>query len=120
MRRRELQPVCSTATIGGLHSADGASSSTPSAPAIGLLRRNEPLSHQVRDPHDCDRIAYVGRLLFGVLVAGPDEILFGCERLPILIELKLPFGDMADHGILHRRTHGLRSRLHDDVFSTNT
>jgi hypothetical protein len=46
------------------------------------------------------------------LVAGPDEILFGCERLPVLLDLKLPFGDMADHGILHRQNHGLRSRLH--------
>src|ERR1700730_9680964 len=32
-----------------------------------------------------------------------------------LVDLKLAFSDMADHGILHRRTHGLRSRLHDDV-----
>src|SRR5258708_19764634 len=71
--------------------------------------------HQVGDPHNCDRIAYVGRLLFGVLVAGPDEVLFGRERLPVLVDLKLTFGDMADHGILHRRTHGLRSPLHDDV-----
>ena len=50
-----------------------------------------------------------------VLVAGPDEVLFGRERLPVLVDLKLPFGNMADHGILHRRTHGLRSRLNDDV-----
>jgi hypothetical protein len=35
-------------------------------------------------------------LLFCVLVAGPDEILFGRERLPFLLDPKLPFGDMAD------------------------
>ena len=34
-----------------------------------------------------------------VLVAGPDEVLFGRERLPVLVDLKLPFGNMADHGI---------------------
>src|ERR1700682_5809039 len=83
------QPVSLHGNHGGLHSADGASSSTPSAAANRSLTKKRTLSHQVRDPHDGDRIAYVGRLLFGVLVAGPDEVLFGRELLHILIELKL-------------------------------
>src|SRR6266852_6059154 len=60
-------------------------------------------------------IGDIVRLLFCVLVAGPDKILLGRKSLSLLLDPKLPFGDMADHGIHHRGTHGLRSRLHDDV-----
>src|SRR5712672_2360837 len=90
-------------------------SSTPTTFTLLAGSASQTSGHQVSDPHNCDRIACVGRLLFGVLIAGPDKVLFGREWLPFLVDLKLPFGDMADHGILHRWTHGLRSRLHDDV-----
>src|SRR5258708_6181996 len=66
------------------------------------LRRLTTSSFQVCDAHDGDDAPVVKRLLFCVLVAGPDEILFGRERLPFLLDPKLPFGDMADHGIHHR------------------
>src|SRR5262249_18305880 len=33
----------------------------------------------------------------------------------VLLDPELAFGDMADHGIHHRRTGRFRSRLHDDV-----
>ncbi len=73
------------------------------------------LSLQVRDPHDCGHVPHIGRLLFCVLVAGPDEVLFCRERLPFLIEEKLSLRDMADHGVLHGGARGLRSGLHDDI-----
>src|SRR6516225_5713950 len=92
--------------------ADSASSRAPSAPGIGLLRRKEPLGREVRDPHDRGHVPIVIRLLFCVLVAGPDKVLLGRKGLSLLFNPKLSFGDMADHGILHRGTHGLGSRLH--------
>jgi hypothetical protein len=67
-----------------------------------------------RDPLPTAMPRY-GRLLFGALVAGPDEVLFGRERLLVLVDLKLPFGHMAEHGIVHRVTRDLRSRLYDNV-----
>src|SRR5215467_10914806 len=79
------------------------------------LAKKRALGLQVRDPHNRDYIPIVVRLLFCVLVAGPHEILFGHERLSILVKPHLAFGDMADHGILHRGTHSLRARLHNDI-----
>src|SRR4051794_9763355 len=92
----------------------GASSSTPSAPAIGLTKKRA-LSLQVRDPHNCDHVPIIERLLLCVLVAGPDKVLLGRKGLSLLLEPKLALGDMADHGIHHRGTHSLRSRLHNDI-----
>ena len=60
------------------------------------------LSLQVRDPHDRDRVPVIIRLLFCVLVAGPDKVLLGRKGLSLLLDPKLPLGDMADHGIHHR------------------
>src|SRR6266849_3091696 len=40
--------------------------------------------------------------------------------LPVLHEPKLSFGDMTDHGVLHRVIASLRSRLHDDVTHRDT
>ena len=76
-----------------------------------FLAKKRALSLQVRDPHDRDRVPIVVRLLFCVLVAGPDKVLLGRKSLSLLLDPKLPFGDMADHGIHHRRTGSLRSRL---------
>ena len=85
---------------------DGASSSTPSASVIGLFEK-QTLSLQVCDPHNCDHVAIIERLLFCVLVARPDKVLLARKGLFILHKPKLPFSDMADHSILHRGTHGL-------------
>jgi hypothetical protein len=48
------------------------------------------LSLQVRDPHDRDRVPIVVRLLFCVLVAGPDKVLLGRKSLSLLLDPKLP------------------------------
>ena len=66
------------------------------------LTKKRALSFQVRDPHDRDRVPVVVRLLFCVLVAGPDKVLLGRKGLSPLLDPKLPLGDMADHGIHHR------------------
>src|SRR5437899_1115006 len=79
------------------------------------LANKRALSLQVRDPHNRDHVSIVERLLFCVLVAGPDKVLLGRKGLSLLLDPKLPLGDMADHGIHHRGTHSLRSRLHDDI-----
>src|SRR5712664_3351089 len=79
------------------------------------LTKKRALSLQVRDPHDRDHVPIVVRLLFCVLVAGPDEVLLGRKGLSFLLNPQLPFGDMADHGIHHRGTNCLRCRLHDDI-----
>ena len=100
------EPVCSAAMIGCRHTAHGASSSTPSASVIGLFEK-QTLSLQVCDPHNCDHVAIIERLLFCVLVARPDKVLLARKGLFILHKPKLPFSDMADHSILHRGTHGL-------------
>src|ERR1043166_4594587 len=55
-------------------------------------------------------------MLYGALVAGPDEVLFGRKGLTVLHDPKLSFGDMTDHGVHHHLIFGsLRSRLKDDV-----
>ena len=69
--------------------------------------KKRALSLQVRDPHNCDHVPVIVRLLFCVLVAGPDKVLLGRKGLFILLKSKLAFGDMADHGIHHRWTHSL-------------
>src|SRR5712691_7814424 len=79
------------------------------------LTKKRALSLQVRYPHDRDHVPIVVRLLFCVLVAGPDEVLLRRKGLSFLLNPQLPFGDMADHGIHHRGTHCLRCRLHDDI-----
>src|SRR5437763_16355885 len=68
------------------------------------LTKKRALSLQVRDPHNCDHVPIIERLLFCVLVAGPDKVLLGCKGLSLLLKPHLPFSDMADHGILHRGT----------------
>ena len=50
------------------------------------------LSLQVRDPHDRDRVPIVVRLLFCVLVAGPDKVLLGRKGLSLLLDPELPSG----------------------------
>src|SRR6266478_43406 len=77
--------------------------------------KKRALSLQVRDPHNCDHAPIIERLLFCVLVAGPDKVLLGRKGLSLLLEAKLALGDMADHGIHHRGTGCLRSRLHNDI-----
>src|SRR5205823_10600665 len=72
-------------------------------------------SLQVGDPHNGDHVPVIEHLLFGVLVAGPDEMLFGRKGLFFLHHPQFAFGDMADHGIHHGGSHRLRSRLNDDV-----
>src|SRR4051812_19103103 len=79
------------------------------------LTKKRALSLQVRDPHNCDHVPIIERLLLCVLVAGPDKVLLGRKGLSLLLEPKLALGDMADHGIHHRGTHSLRSRLHNDI-----
>src|SRR6202790_2874925 len=79
------------------------------------LTKKRALSLQVRDPHDRDRVPIVVRLLFCVLVAGPDKVLLGRKGLSLLLDPKFPLGDMADHGIHHRGAGCLRSRLHNDI-----
>src|SRR5438093_13572028 len=55
-------------------------------------------------------------MLYGALVAGPDEVLFGRKGLTVLHDPKLSFGDMTDHSVHHHLIFGsLRSRLKDDV-----
>src|ERR1700751_5169775 len=66
------------------------------------LTKKRTLSLQVGDPHYCDHVPVIVRLLFCVLVAGPDKVLLGRKGLSILLDPKLPLGDMADHGIHHR------------------
>jgi hypothetical protein len=56
---------------------------------------------QVRDPHNGDYGPIIDHVLFCPLVAGPDEILLGRNRLAVLHHPKLTFGDMADHGVWH-------------------
>src|SRR5262249_9529265 len=70
---------------------------------------------QVSNPHNRDSITLVIRLLFRLFVAGPDVILLGRPALTVLLDPHLPFEDVADHGVHHRWSGGLRSRLHDDV-----
>ena len=79
------------------------------------LTRKRALSLEVRDPHDRDRVPIVVRLLFCVLVAGPDKILLGRKDFSLLLDPKLPLRDVADHGIHHRGAGRLRSRLHNDI-----
>jgi hypothetical protein len=76
-------------------------------------RRNS--SKQVCDPHNSDHVPVIVRLLFCVLVTGPDKILLGCKGLSLLLDPKLPFSDVADHGIHHRGASRLRSWLYDDI-----
>src|SRR5207245_3621254 len=71
-------------------------------------------SHQVCDPHHCDHVTVIERLLFCALRASPDMVLFRRKGPAILHEPKLSFSDVTDHGILHRVIGGLRPRLHDD------
>src|SRR5439155_22749954 len=66
------------------------------------------LSHQICDPHHCDHVTVIERLLFCALRASPDMVLFRRKGLAILHEPKLSFSDVADHGILHRVIGGLR------------
>jgi hypothetical protein len=42
-----------------------------------------------RDPHDRDHVPIVVRLLFCVLVAGPDKALLGRKGLSVLLDPKL-------------------------------
>src|SRR5438876_8525576 len=70
---------------------------------------------QVRDPHDSDNVPVIERLLFRTLVTGSDKILLCGKGLPFLLDAKFSFGDMTDHGIHHRGTGSLRSRLNDEV-----
>src|SRR6185437_16619357 len=41
------------------------------------LTKKRASSLQVRDPHDCDHVPVIVRLLFCFLVAGPDKVLLG-------------------------------------------
>src|SRR6266446_7010556 len=87
-------------------------------PAIGLflIRKKRGSSLQVGDPHDCDHASIIDHMLFCVLVASPDEVLFGRYGLAILDDPKFSFGDMTDHRVHHRAIFSsLRSRLNDDV-----
>src|SRR5436309_7158890 len=55
-------------------------------------------------------------MLFCVLVAGPDEVLFGRKGLAVLHDPKFSLGDMTDHSVHHHLIFGsLRTRLNDDV-----
>src|SRR5260370_14897071 len=55
-------------------------------------------------------------MLFCVLVAGPDEVLFGRKGLAVLHDPKFSLGDMTDHGVHHHLIFGSpRTRLNDDV-----
>src|SRR5438034_9187993 len=58
-------------------------------------RKKRALSLQVRDPHDCDHVPIVVRLLLRVLIAGPDKIFLGRKGLSLLLDPHLPFSDMA-------------------------
>jgi hypothetical protein len=66
--------------IGDRHSADGASSSAPSAASVSYEER--ALGLQVRDPHDRDHVPIVVRLLFCVLVAGPNKVFLAVKVFP--------------------------------------
>src|SRR5438874_762237 len=55
-------------------------------------------------------------MLYCVLVAGPDEVLFGRKGLAVLHDPKFSLGDMTDHSVHHHLAFGsLRTRLNDDV-----
>src|SRR5258708_13744277 len=55
-------------------------------------------------------------MLFFLLVAGPDEVLFGRKGLAVLHDPKFSLGDMTDHSVHHHLIFGsLRTRLNDDV-----
>jgi hypothetical protein len=56
------------------------------------LAKKRALSLQIRDPHDCDHVPIVVRLLLCVLVAGPDKVLLGRKGLSLLLDPKLPSG----------------------------
>ena len=60
------------------------------------LTKKRALSLQVRDPHDRDHFPVIIRLLFCVLVAGPGKVLLSRKGLSLLLDPKLPLGDMAD------------------------
>src|SRR6266567_5007059 len=55
-------------------------------------------------------------MLYCVLVAGPDEVLFGRKGLAVLHDPKFSLGDLTDHSVHHHLIFGsLRTRLNDDV-----
>src|SRR5216684_128439 len=77
--------------------------------------RSHCSSLQVSNPHDCDGAALVKCLLFSIFIAGPDIIFLSHPALPLLVDPHLPFEDMTNHRVHHRRGIGLGAGLHDDV-----
>src|SRR5437016_12601765 len=77
--------------------------------------RERASSHQVCDPHNRDHVTVIERLLFCVLRASPDMVLFRRKGLAMLHETKPSFSDVTNHGILHRVIGSLRPRLHNAV-----
>ncbi len=55
-----------------------------------FIRKQGASSHQVRDPHNSDHVPVIVRLLFCILVAGPDKVLLGRKGLSLLLDPKLP------------------------------
>src|SRR6266702_8168988 len=70
--------------------AAGASSRTPSAACNRSLTKKRALRLQVRNPHNRDHISVIVRLLFCVLVAGPDIVLLRRKGFSLLLVANLP------------------------------
>jgi hypothetical protein len=71
--------------------------------AAGVGRNGLTLSLQVSTPQNCDGVAIVKRLIFRILVTGPDVILLRRPALTVLLDPRFPFedvADVADHGTM--------------------
>src|SRR5713226_7656219 len=92
MTEIEMKLIAALATI-GLSSGPKTGQTRPAG--IGTPRGSRASSHQVCDPHTCDHVTVIERLLFCALRASPDMVLFRRKGLAILHEPKLSFAEAS-------------------------